>query len=115
MQMAGATDGLREQGNAEFRNGDFLKAAATYTRAIKTNPGSAVLYRLAAGASLPRAACATLSAHVEAAAACQRRAWFLNGMVSAAVRARRRLPPLHICVRLHNNARTSTAIAPWRS
>lgn len=40
-----AVDDLREQGNEAFRNGDFLKAAAAYTRALKADPNSAVLYR----------------------------------------------------------------------
>ena len=40
-----AMDDLREQGNAAFRNGDFLKAAAAYTRAIKSDPSNSVLYR----------------------------------------------------------------------
>lgn len=39
-----ATDDFREQGNVAFRNGDFLKAAAAYTRAIKADPGNAILY-----------------------------------------------------------------------
>ena len=40
-------DVLREQGNEAFRSGDFLKAAAAYTRAIKASPDCAVLYRWA--------------------------------------------------------------------
>jgi Flp pilus assembly protein TadD len=41
------SDELREQGNDAFRSGDFLKAAAAYTRALKVDPGNAVLYRRA--------------------------------------------------------------------
>jgi hypothetical protein len=36
---------LKEQGNEEFRQGNYLKAAAIYTKAIKQEPGNAVLYR----------------------------------------------------------------------
>ena len=36
---------LKEQGNDEYKKGNFLKAAAIYTKAIKEDPGSAVLYR----------------------------------------------------------------------
>jgi hypothetical protein len=36
---------LREAGNVAFRNGDFLKAAACYTKALKAEPESAVLFR----------------------------------------------------------------------
>lgn len=47
MTTAGAAEALREAGNAEFRSGDYLKAAATYTRALKADPSCAVLYRCA--------------------------------------------------------------------
>lgn len=45
---------LKEQGNAEFKAASYLKAAATYTRAIKLAASlptaeQAVLYRWAAG------------------------------------------------------------------
>jgi tetratricopeptide (TPR) repeat protein len=36
---------LKEQGNTLFKEGDFLKAAAAYTKAIKQEPQSHVLYR----------------------------------------------------------------------
>jgi hypothetical protein len=35
---------LKDQGNELFKQGDYLKAAAVYTKAIKEAP-SAVLYR----------------------------------------------------------------------
>lgn len=38
---------LRDDGNTEFRQGNWLKAAALYTKAIKADPESAVLYRYA--------------------------------------------------------------------
>jgi hypothetical protein len=38
------TGSLKDQGNELFKQGDYLKAAAVYTRAIKEAP-SAVLYR----------------------------------------------------------------------
>lgn len=43
--MPAAADALREQGNAEFKAGAFLKAAATYTKALQADSGNAVLYR----------------------------------------------------------------------
>ena len=42
---ASSSGSLKEQGNAEYRGGHFLKAAALFTRAIKEDPGNAVLYR----------------------------------------------------------------------
>ncbi len=36
---------LKEQGNAHFKAGEFLKAAAAYTSAIKCQPDDPVLYR----------------------------------------------------------------------
>ena len=36
---------LKDQGNEEFKQGSWLKAAATYTKAIKEDPKNAVLYR----------------------------------------------------------------------
>ena len=39
-----STSTFREQGNAEFRSGNYLKSAALYTRAIKEDPECAVLY-----------------------------------------------------------------------
>ena len=36
---------LKEQGNAEFKSGAYLKSAASYTKAIKADPENAVLFR----------------------------------------------------------------------
>lgn len=36
---------LREQGNALFKQGNYLKAAAVYTQAIKADSSNAALYR----------------------------------------------------------------------
>jgi hypothetical protein len=36
---------LKDQGNAEFRSGNYLKAAALYSKAIKEDPDNCVLYR----------------------------------------------------------------------
>ena len=36
---------LKDEGNTEFRQGNWLKAAALYTKAIKADPANAVLYR----------------------------------------------------------------------
>ena len=38
-------EALKEAGNELFRQGDYLQAAATYTKAIKAQPDCAVLYR----------------------------------------------------------------------
>lgn len=38
---------LKEQGNALYRDGDFLKAAAAYSKAIKQDPNNHVLFRCA--------------------------------------------------------------------
>jgi tetratricopeptide (TPR) repeat protein len=38
------TSTFREQGNDEYRNGNYLKAAANYTKAIKEEPESAALF-----------------------------------------------------------------------
>ncbi|KAK9787259.1 hypothetical protein WJX73_006305 [Symbiochloris irregularis] len=37
-------DTLKDQGNREFKAGNWLKAAAIYTRAIKDDPENSVLY-----------------------------------------------------------------------
>lgn len=37
---------LKDQGNEYFKAGNFLKAAAIYTQAIKQDPKNATLYRL---------------------------------------------------------------------
>ena len=36
---------LKDEGNHEFKQGNWLKAAAIYTKAIKEDPNNAVLYR----------------------------------------------------------------------
>jgi len=36
---------LKEQGNRLFKEGEYLHAAAAYTKAIKQDPQCAVLYR----------------------------------------------------------------------
>jgi tetratricopeptide (TPR) repeat protein len=38
---------LKEQGNALYRDGDYLKAAAAYSKAIKQDPNHHVLFRCA--------------------------------------------------------------------
>jgi len=38
------TSSFREQGNDEYRKGNYLKAAANYTKAIKEEPELAALY-----------------------------------------------------------------------
>ena len=38
---------LKDQGNREFTSGNWLKAAALYTKAIKEEPNNSVLYRYA--------------------------------------------------------------------
>ena len=49
------TETLKDEGNREFKAGNWLKAAALYTKAIKADPGNSVLYRLVTGnlAGLP--------------------------------------------------------------
>ena len=36
---------LKDQGNAHFKAGNYLKAAVVYTQAIKADPSNATLYR----------------------------------------------------------------------
>ena len=36
---------IKEQGNAQFKDKKYLKAAALYTKAIKEDPKNAALYR----------------------------------------------------------------------
>lgn len=36
---------LKDEGNTHFKAGNFLKAAALYTQAIKKDPENAALYR----------------------------------------------------------------------
>lgn len=36
---------LKDQGNTQFKSGNYLKAAALYTQAIKLDPDNATLYR----------------------------------------------------------------------
>jgi tetratricopeptide (TPR) repeat protein len=40
-----AEKSLKEKGNEFFKAGNFLKAAALYTQAIKLDPSNATLYR----------------------------------------------------------------------
>lgn len=42
---AAIAEGFKDKGNAEYREGRFLKAAALYTQGLKADPGNAVLYR----------------------------------------------------------------------
>ncbi|KAK9866194.1 hypothetical protein WJX84_009663 [Apatococcus fuscideae] len=42
--MGEAALSLKDQGNEEFKLGNWLKAAAIYTKAIKQDPGNAVVY-----------------------------------------------------------------------
>ncbi len=44
-EPAAAVPSLREQGNALFKEKNYLKAAAVYTQAIKADPENAALYR----------------------------------------------------------------------
>lgn len=37
--------GLKDQGNSDFKKGNYLKAAAAYTKGIKLEPENAVFYR----------------------------------------------------------------------
>ncbi|KAG6547920.1 hypothetical protein Mapa_010740 [Marchantia paleacea] len=39
-----AAAALKEEGNAHYKSGNFLKAAAVYTQAIKADPSNATLY-----------------------------------------------------------------------
>lgn len=41
----GAGASLKDQGNELFKAGNYLKAAATYTQAIKLEPNNPTLYR----------------------------------------------------------------------
>nr|CAB3462558.1 unnamed protein product [Digitaria exilis] len=43
---------LKDQGNAQFKSGNYLKAAALYTQAIKLDPDNATLYSNRAAAFL---------------------------------------------------------------
>ena len=43
--MVDAAEALKAEGNAQFQAGDYLKAAATYTKALKLDENNAVLYR----------------------------------------------------------------------
>lgn len=36
---------FKDQGNEEYKKGNWLKAAALYTKGIKEDPDNAVLYR----------------------------------------------------------------------
>ena len=41
----GRAAGLKDQGNEQFKSGNYLKAAALYTRAIKLDSDNPTLYR----------------------------------------------------------------------
>ena len=43
--MGTEADELKAEANAQFAKGEFLKAAGTYTKAIKLDPQNAVLFR----------------------------------------------------------------------
>jgi hypothetical protein len=43
--MTAAGDALKEEGNAFYKNKEWLKSAAIYTKGIKIDPDNAVLYR----------------------------------------------------------------------
>jgi hypothetical protein len=49
---------LKDEGNELFRQGNYLKAAAIYTKAIKEEPQNAVLYRCGAAKSCGHLECA---------------------------------------------------------
>lgn len=38
-------ESLKEEGNVEFKKGNYLKAAGLYTKAIREDPDNALLYR----------------------------------------------------------------------
>ncbi len=40
-----ASAALKDQGNEQFKAGNYLKAAALYTQAIKLDPDNPTLYR----------------------------------------------------------------------
>lgn len=46
MAAADQTTALKDQGNALYKEGSYLQAAAAYTKAIKQDPQNHVLYRL---------------------------------------------------------------------
>ena len=47
---------LKEEGNAFYKAGEYLKAAAAYTKAIKADETNAVLYRCGEEGRGPRSA-----------------------------------------------------------
>lgn len=44
---------LKDKGNEQFKSGNYLKAAALYTQAIKLDPDNATLYRFRFPSSSP--------------------------------------------------------------
>lgn len=44
--VGGGEVSLKDQGNGFFKAGNYLKAAALYTQAIKKDPNNATLFRL---------------------------------------------------------------------
>lgn len=45
MADSALAEDLKQEGNVHFKNGNFLKAAGLYTRAIKADPENVLLYR----------------------------------------------------------------------
>lgn len=41
----GGAESLKDKGNEQFKAGNYLKAAALYTQAIKQDPNNPTLYR----------------------------------------------------------------------
>jgi hypothetical protein len=50
----GVVVSLKDQGNALFKGAQYLKAAATYSKAIKEDPQNATLYRYAESSATGR-------------------------------------------------------------
>lgn len=44
-KKASGVESLKDKGNEQFKAGNFLKAAALYTQAIKQDPQNPTLYR----------------------------------------------------------------------
>lgn len=44
-RKAGGVESLKDKGNEQFKAGNYLKAAALYTQAIKQDPQNPTLYR----------------------------------------------------------------------
>eukprot|EP00850_Spirogloea_muscicola_P018577 SM000172S03050 [mRNA] locus=s172:34492:36672:+ [translate_table: standard] len=70
-EAAAAAAALREQGNAQFKAGGYLRAAALYTQALKHDPGSAALHSNRSAALLHLSKVTRALADAEAAIALQ--------------------------------------------